>query len=51
MARFILVALTSLILACDAKFPTGLAPCRKLFFHENVIFKISMNYENFTEFT
>jgi len=39
MARFILLVLTSIILACDAKFPTGLAPCRKL-----IIIKILYYY-------
>ena len=29
MARFVLLALASIILACDAAIPTGLASCRK----------------------
>ena len=32
MVRFILLTLASFILTCDAKFPTGLAPCRKSIF-------------------
>jgi len=36
MAHFILFALASLILACEAKFPTGVAPCRKLLYFKQI---------------